>query len=88
LLILGDVGCYELLFESQLPRPGEKTWLFGPGWPEVGWLNVCRGAPHLYLSDQVSRRQEAPLYRPIRRVSSLRCSDSISEVGDQSGSGS
>ena len=63
MLILGDVGCYELLFESQLPRPGEKTWLFGPGWPEVGWLNVCRGAPHLYLSDQVSRRQEAPLYR-------------------------
>jgi hypothetical protein len=51
LLILGDVGCHELLFESQLPGPGEKSWLFGPGWPEVGWLNLCRSAPHLYLGD-------------------------------------
>jgi hypothetical protein len=84
LLILGDVGGRELLVESALPGAGEKTWLFGPGWPEIEWLNACCGAPHLYLSDQVSQRQETPLYRPIR--GSLRRSDLISEIGDQSGS--
>jgi hypothetical protein len=84
LLILGDVGGRELLVESALPGAGEKTWLFGPGWPEIEWLNACCGAPHLYLRDQVSRRRETPLYRPIRGW--LRRSDLISEIGDQSGS--
>jgi hypothetical protein len=86
LLILGDVGCHELLVQSELPGPGEKTRLYGSGCPEVSWLNLHGSAPHLYLSDQVSRRQEAPVDRPRRRISSLRCADLISEIDDQSGS--
>jgi hypothetical protein len=86
LLILRDVGCYELLVKSVLPGPGEKAWLYGSGWPEVSWLNLHGSAPHLCLGDQVSRRQETPFDHPRRRISSLRCSDLISEIDDQSGS--
>jgi hypothetical protein len=87
LLILSDFGCHELLVESVLPGPGEKARLFGPGWPKVGWLDLCRSAPHLYVSRQVSRHWATPFHSPGRYINSPRRSDLISEIHDQSGTG-
>jgi hypothetical protein len=60
--------------------------LYGARWPEVSWLNLHGSAPHLYLGDQTSRRQATPFDHPRRRISSLRGSDLINEIDDQSGS--
>jgi hypothetical protein len=59
----------------------------GPGWTEVGWLDLHCGAPDLYLGDQVSRRLATPFHHPDLGRDLAGCSDLISEVGDQLGSG-
>ena len=74
--------------ESVLPDPGQKARLLGAGWPEVGLLDLRCGAPDLYFGDQVSRRLAMPFHHPELGSDLAGRSDLISEIGDQSGSGS
>jgi hypothetical protein len=74
--------------ESVLPGSGEEAWLLGPGWPLVGLLDLRCGAPDLDLGDQVSRRLATPFHHPDLGSDLAGRSDLISEIGDQSGSGS
>jgi hypothetical protein len=54
-LILSDVVGDELLVESVLPGPRQKTSLLRPSWPKVSWLDLHCRAPDLYVGDQASR---------------------------------
>ncbi len=84
LLISMDLGGRELPLESLLTDPRKKTSLLGPGRPEVGPLDPHRGAPDLYVRDQVNR-QPTPVQRPGWHGRFPRRSDLVSEVGYQSG---
>jgi hypothetical protein len=66
LLILRRVVDAESPVESALPGPRQKTSLLRPGWPQVGWLDLHRGAPNLQVGDHASWQYAILFVRPAR----------------------
>jgi hypothetical protein len=52
--------------ESVLPGPCQKASSLRPSWPQVGWLDLHRGAPNLNVGDQASRQYAILFGRPGR----------------------